>query len=270
LAVAVVATSVSGHASALSPQAFYVANSALHLAAVGAWVGGLLMLAAAGRAWFDLPSSDTLVRRFSTVALVAVPVMVITGVVQAAALIGGFDDLTASAWGRILLVKVTLVLVLVVLGGVGRWLLQHDGPSSLRRGVMVEAAIGLVVIALTAGLVGEPPRVESLGQVFSTTIPSGGVIADVTVTPGRVGVNELHLVFTPPGGNLDPVLDAQARMSLPSAGIPNSPVTMLQEGTNHYSGTITLPEPGAWTLEIIVTVAPASTVLLSTTVDIPG
>lgn len=270
LAVAVVATSVSGHASALSPQAVYVANSALHLVAVGAWVGGLLMLAVAGRAWFDEPSSEPLVRRFSTVALVAVPVMVVTGVVQAAGLIGGFDDLTASAWGRILLVKVTLVLVLVVLGGVGRWLLQHDGPPSLRRGVMVEAGIGLLVIGLTAGLVGEPPRAESSAQVFSTTITSGGVIADVTVTPGRVGANELHMVFTPPGGNLDPVLDVQARMSLPSLGVPNSPVTVQREGTNHYSGTITLPDPGAWTLEIIVTVAPASTVLLSTTVDIPG
>jgi copper transport protein len=106
--------------------------------------------------------------------------------------------------------------------------------------------------------------------VVSTTITAGGVIADVTVTPGRVGANELHMVFSPPGGNLEPVLSVQARMSLPEADLPDIPVDVVAEGTNHYSGTITLPEPGAWVLEIVVETAPASTVLLRTTVDIPG
>lgn len=260
--------SLAGHASALSPRVLYVANDALHLLAIGVWVGGLVLLANGGRATFDDPELAPIVHRFSRASVVAVPVMVITGVVQAIELAGGLGDLTWSGWGRTLLVKVTLVVVLVVLGGVGRWLLRNDGPSGLRRGVIVEAVIGVVVLALAAALVAQPPREASAGKVISTTITAGGTIADVTVTPGKVGPNEIHMVLTPPGGNLDPVQGVTARMSLPAAGIPPTPVTVTQLGTNHYVGNVTLPEAGAWTLEIVVTTAPNSTVLLSTTIDI--
>lgn len=261
---------VAGHASAAEPQWLYVANDTLHQVAIGLWVGGLFLLATAGSAFYDDPDVVPLVRRFSTTSLVAVPVMVLTGVAQTVELAGGLGDLTATRWGQLLLMKVVVVVVLVVLGAIGRTLLRHDGPAGIRRGVAIEAALGLVVLALAAALVAQPPQASTSGRVVSTTITAGGVIADVTVTPGRVGANELHMVFTPPGGNLEPVLSAQARMSLPDAGLPDIPVEVVVEGTNHFSGTITLPEAGEWVLEIIVETAPASTVLLRTTIDIPG
>jgi copper transport protein len=261
---------VAGHASAAEPQWLYVANDTLHQVAIGLWVGGLFLVATAGSAFYDDTEAVGLVHRFSTTSLVAVPVMVLTGFVQTVELAGGLGDLTATRWGQLLLMKVVVVVVLVVLGAIGRTLLRHDGPAGIRRGVAIEAALGLVVIALAAALVAQPPQAASSGRVVSTTITAGGVIADVTVTPGRVGANELHMVFSPPGGNLEPVLSVQARMSLPEADLPDIPVDVVAEGTNHYSGTITLPEPGAWVLEIVVETAPASTVLLRTTVDIPG
>jgi copper transport protein len=255
----------AGHAAALALP--YALNDAVHLAAVGLWVGGLIVLATAGRAWFADDTNHTLVHRFSRTATVAVPVIVATGVAQTWRLAGGWDGITDSGWGRTLLVKVTLVVVLVTLGGVGRWLLHNSGAPDVRRSVLLEAVIGVVVVGLAAGLVAQPPRPAAADAVFSSTLAAGGVIADITVTPGRVGSNEIHLVLTPPGGNLQPVESVQVRMSNDAAGIPNTPATVTNESTNHYTLTVTLPEAGTWQLEVIVETAPAQSVLL--TADVP-
>jgi len=58
-------------------------------------------------------------------------------------------------------------------------------------------------------------------------------------------------------------------MSLPSRDVPASPVTITTDGPNHYTGRITLPFAGDWTLELIVEATLGSTILLKTTVPIP-
>jgi hypothetical protein len=77
-------------------------------------------------------------------------------------------------------------------------------------------------------------------------------------------------LVTPPGGSLAPVAGLTARMSLPARSIPESPVTVVAEGVNHFSGTITLPAAGDWKLDIIVQTSAGSSTLISTTVPIPG
>jgi hypothetical protein len=75
--------------------------------------------------------------------------------------------------------------------------------------------------------------------------------------------------MTPPGGSITPIVGVTARVRLESANIPDSPVTLVREGPNHYSGTITFPRSGEWTLEILVQITDTQTVLLSSTVPIP-
>jgi copper transport protein len=270
VAASLVSFSASGHANALDDASIWIAVDGVHLAAVSVWIGGLLLLAFGGRAWLTEPAGEATVRRFSRTAVVAVPVIVATGVAQTLRLAGGLDDVTATVWGRALVAKVAIVVVLVAIGGVGRWLLQHDGPASLRRTVLVEGVLGIAVVGLAAGLVALPPRPSAEVVPFTTTMTTGGVIVDVTLTPARSGANEVHLVVTTAGGSLQPIAGLTARMSLPSADIPNSPVTVVREGPNHYSGTITLPRGGEWTLEVIVEPTPDESTLLSTTVPIAG
>lgn len=147
-----------GHANAQRPAALWIGVDAVHLAALSLWIGGLLMFAFGTTTWLTDPDSEPIVRRFSATAMVAVPVIVASGVAQTLKLTGGLDDLSATSWGRILLVKIAVVTVLVALGGVSQWLLRHDGPSVLRRTVLVEALIGIAVIGLAAALVALPPR----------------------------------------------------------------------------------------------------------------
>ena len=269
LAIGLILTYSSvGHAYAQHPAQLWVAVDAVHLAAISLWIGGLLMFAFGTTAWLTDPETEGVVRRFSLMTTIAVPVIVATGVAQTLKLAGNLDDVTSTTWGRTLLVKVAVVAVLVAIGGVSQWLLRNDGPSALKRNVLVEALIGVGVIGLAAALVALPPQSVAASKVFTNTLTNQGVIADVTVTPGRVGQNEVHLVITPPGGSLDPVVSTSVQATFAS-GAP-VPATLESIGPNHYTGTITLSTAGDWNLQIIVEPTQGQSVLLSSAVPIPG
>lgn len=261
--------SASGHPNSLSPRLLWVTIDELHLVAVAVWLGGLLALWCAGRAWLSEPEAVRPVERFSLAASICVPVIVATGVAQTLKLAGGLSDVTATDWGRMLLTKTMLVIAMVAVGGVSRWLLQHDGAGSIRRTLAVEAVVGVAVVALAAGIVGQPPRVGTPSQVHTASVTANGVIAEVTVTPGQVGGNDIHVVITPPGGSLTPVSSASARVLLPAEGVPESPVALSAEGPNHFSGRVTFPRSGEWSLEIVVQITETDSVLLKDTVVVP-
>lgn len=169
-----------------------------------------------------------------------------------------------------MLVKVAVVTVFMAVGGVSQWLLRNEGPAVLKRTVLVEALIGIAVVGLAAALVALPPQSVAATKVFATTLTAQGVIADVTVTPGRVGENEVHLVITPPGGRIDPVVSTTVQAELPSAATGRVPGILQAIGPNHYTGTIVLSQAGDWTLEILVEPTAGQTVLLSAALPIPG
>lgn len=266
---ALITLPAAGHPSATSPRALYIALDMVHLIAIVGWMGGLALLGIGSGSWLQQERTQATVRAFSRTATVLVPVIVVTGVVQTVELAGGFDQITDTDWGRTLLVKLSVVSVLVAIGAVSRWLVHQVGPGSVRRTVIAEAVLGVVVLAATANLVTLPPEPPPPSKVFNSTLSQAGLIADITVTPGRVGTNEVHVVITPPGGSILPVTSIEARMSLPEEGVPASPVTLVPDGPNHSTGTITLPFAGEWRLELIVVVTPGNTVLLSTVVPIP-
>jgi copper transport protein len=281
--IALVATfSTTGHPSAASPAALAVAVDMAHLAGVSVWLGGLVWLLARDRSTADLlpdagrdddsasAADHVAALRFSRLATVAMPVIVVTGGWQTWLLLDSLADVTETGWGRTLLVKVAIVVVLVTLGGVSRWLLRHDGAAEIRRLVVSEVAIGAIVLGVTAGLVATPPVPPVPSSAFTVSMAQGSLIANVSVGPGRVGSNEIHIVLAPPGGTLQAVVSAEARISLPSADLPAVPVVLTPDGPNHYIGTVQIPQAGDWTLDLIVEPQENSSVLLSTTLPIPG
>ncbi|MGB8862225.1 MAG: CopD family protein, partial [Ilumatobacteraceae bacterium] len=267
--VTVYTFSASGHPNSQEPAALWIAVDLVHLAAITVWIGGLLALVAVGRVALAEPDGGRLVRRFSLAASICVPLIVATGVAQTLQLAGGLDDITATDWGRLLLTKVTVVAALLAVAGVSRWLLQHDGPASVRRTVIVEFVLGMVVVAMAAGMVALPPEPPVAARPFAEQLSASGLIGIISLSPGSVGGNEVHITMTPPGGSITPIVSATARVSLPSAEIPFSPVTLVKEGPNHYSGSITFPRSGDWTFEVIVKITDTEEVLLKTTVPIP-
>ena len=265
-AVSVLTFSVSGHASAGSLPAVFVLVDAVHFGAIAVWVGGLL-------AMFFLrgePSVD--VQRFSRLATRALPVVVLTGVAQAVHLMDGVGDLGSTTYGQLLLAKVVVVVVVVLSGAAARQRIADNSVTPIQSILKFDALLIVIVLALTSVLVGSPPGSTDnpADKIFSSTQIQGDVLADLTVVPARVGASEVHVILTPPGGALAPVVDATVQFSLPSRNIPAIPVAMIELGPNHWTGVVQFPFTGDWEMKVQVEATPGAIVNYTATVEVTG
>jgi copper transport protein len=261
--------SASGHPSASELAGVSVFVDALHMSTVCLWTGGLVVVLIGG---FDDAGR---VRRFSRLATWLAPIAVLTGVWQVWHLAGGLAALGESSWGRLILVKVALAVGALTLGAVARSLVtRHDQTESSRRAMRrimaVEVVIALSVFAATAHLVSEPPRAAASPEVYETTIAQGSIIASVTVTPGVVGNNEIHVLLSPTGGTLERMTSLTMRMTYPDSSLPPVAVPVAEAGPNHYVGNVALLSAGTWTLEILAQPDPSTSIRLTTEVPIGG
>jgi copper transport protein len=188
LAAALVVTpALSGHAATGPHAAVGVVVGVLHFSAAAVWFGGLVLLGTC-----VLPRADVgllqAVPRFSSVAFTAMVVIVASGMVQSWRQVGSLQALGQTAYGRLLLAKVAVFLLLIAVAGRSRVLVRRRltaravvGPATpdrptrdaarpglsdhtrslwlLRRLVLAEVVIAMVVLAVTALLgIATPPR----------------------------------------------------------------------------------------------------------------
>jgi copper transport protein len=151
--LAVAATwGVTGHAASGGGAAVAMVALTVHVAAMALWVGGLFVVA------LLLFSKNTAVSatatRFSRLALVAIGVLVATGLYQAWREVGSVSALIHTGYGRLLLAKVAILLIVIGVarrsrGLVATW--RSANEIALRRTVAVELA-GVSVLLLLAVL----------------------------------------------------------------------------------------------------------------------
>ncbi|WP_405922146.1 copper resistance CopC/CopD family protein [Streptomyces sp. NBC_00122] len=154
------------HASAGLQVPLAVPVAALHLLAMGVWLGGLVTLVIAlrdrGAGGHDVPASA--VGRFSTLAFTAVAVLVGTGVYQSWRQVGSWEALTTTSYGRTLIVKVAVVvLVLYVASFSRRWtarLLHEPVPAAETPRAPVPEEVRVAQMVGAPG----PPEVTGLSR----------------------------------------------------------------------------------------------------------
>jgi putative copper resistance protein D len=146
-------TASAGHGGA-DGSSIHLAGDAIHLLAVGAWLGGLVPFAVAMR----LPDAGATVWRFSTLGVISVCIILATGAINAWFLVGNSPALIGTPYGRVLLVKIALFCIMVAVAAVNRFCLTPRGDlAALRRNAQIEAALGVVIIVIVAVLGTMPP-----------------------------------------------------------------------------------------------------------------
>jgi len=158
------------HAAAGRVQPLALLGDALHLCAAGAWIGGLVPLAiflTRAHASFSLGEcAIPVLRRFSTLSLSCVGVLIVSGISNSWLLVGSIHALFTTRYGWLLLVKLTLFGVLVVFGARNRFVIKtkltrvlvgSDLLAQLRRNVICEVCLALAVVAIVACLGVTPP-----------------------------------------------------------------------------------------------------------------
>jgi putative copper export protein/methionine-rich copper-binding protein CopC len=167
--VAAIATSESltGHAGAathLMPLA--VGVDVAHVLGAGGWLGGLTAVLLSGlpalRSLDDVErprAGSRLVRSFHHAAVQCVALVVATAAIAAWLRLGAVDALWTTSYGRILMLKIALVVVLLMFGWYHRrtavvpeW--EGGTKSRFLRSAVGELLVGALVLAVTAVLVG--------------------------------------------------------------------------------------------------------------------
>ncbi|MCT9110573.1 copper resistance protein CopC [Streptomyces mirabilis] len=143
--------------------------------------------------------------------------------------------------------------------------------AGLRRSVLAEAGVAVVLLAVTTVLTStEPGRTEeeaqqatssssqrsgplSLKLPFDTGGQDGKGTAEVTLDPARVGGNEMHVFVERPNGKAFDVPEVKVAFTLAAKKIGPLPVTPDRIATGHWSAIgVQIPMAGDW--EIAVTV----------------
>ncbi|MGG2018918.1 copper homeostasis membrane protein CopD [Pseudomonas sp. S8] len=140
----------------------------LHLLAAGAWLGGMLALVLLARGRVDEARIRLLaeaVKRFEWVGATIVLTLSVSGVVNYLFIVGPrLDDVLLGTYGVLLAIKVVLFAGMLVLAALNRF---HLGPAlerslrdgqhviaanALRRSVLLELGMALLIVALVAWL----------------------------------------------------------------------------------------------------------------------
>jgi copper transport protein len=250
-----------------------------HLLAVGVWIGGLpwLLLGLRG----DRAARAVRGHRFSVMAMYALVVVGVTGVLRAIPEVGSLHGLFHTSFGLTLLVKTGLFLILIGLGARNHFGLvprmHPDGTGvdeatpPLRRSVSWELVVAAAILAATAVLSELPPASYVVATSTSSRAPQHVVVhgsdfattvrVQLTATPGTVGTN----TFVTKVADYDtgkPVNATSVQLQFSFPGNPNVASTLdLQRasaGTWTGSGT-QLSIDGLWNVDVVIQEATAST-----------
>ena len=227
-------------------QAWLLIVTALHQAAVGIWVGGLVCAAMLVlRA--DASAGDVWLRPFSGVAAAAVAGIAVTGIALSLTYVATPGAAIGTSYGAMVLAKIVLFVALLAMAvlnhralhgrlalgrGSGRQSTTGGSPILLRRRLEVEAGLAVVTILLAASIGSAPPAVDVGAQ--------------------RATLDEIRAMFTPQWPRLStPTLaELAAASDLADPSAPRSAeITAWSEFGHNVAGLFVLAMGVCATLE---------------------
>lgn len=267
LAVGTAGMSLAGHAAVGGIG--FAALDWLHLVAVAAWLGGLpaaFVLAARveGRAW--RPSLTAILRRHGRLALLAAPVVALTGIANSPVVLGSGRDLVASDYGNLLVAKAGLLAVALGIGAVNHLALRGRGRAAVVGLVSAELVVGALAVSAAATMVTIQPASQRQ-PVLATTLVNpahffgevAGARVHVSVSVPAPGDQAYRVILTDPATGGAPAhlqkvflqLTPPSDSGLPPERIELEPRSDLLGGVYAANGAYT-PLDGDWDMDVIV------------------
>ncbi|MFE9135343.1 copper resistance protein CopC [Streptomyces sp. NPDC007355] len=146
--------------------------------------------------------------------------------------------------------------------------------SGLRRSVLTEAAVAVVLLAVTtvltstepgrteeetarsgaaAGPAAVPDRPVDIRLPFDTGGVDGKGVVRLSLDPGRTGANALHLYVERPNGKPLDVPEIKVAFTLEAKDVGPLPVAPDRIQTGHWSASgVQIPMPGEWRIQVTV------------------
>lgn len=273
-AVAAISFAVSGHAATAAPRWLTLPSVALHALALIFWLGALIPLLGALRR----PQAETMLRRFSMLAIPLVALLVLSGAALVWAQSGSVAALTASSYGKLLAAKLALVVVLLCFAARNRRVLTPalvaggpDAAPRLARAIRAEIVVGCVILALASGFRLTPPPRALTGptQPVHVHIHADEVMADLHLSSGRAGPVEITIGLQT--GNFAELAakEVEVNLAMPEAGIePIRRDARQGDDGRWHLGSVVLPVPGDWDVTLRILVSDFDSMTLGGTIEL--
>jgi putative copper resistance protein D len=270
----------TGHAGATPGVAgeFPLASDALHLLAAGAWLGGLpplaMLLATALRQKEPRWAAASAVRRFSLLGVISVSTLLASGIVNSWYEVGTLNNLFATSYGQLVLIKIGLFAAMIGLASINRFYLTPrlaiaGNVRRLCHTSLAETALGFAAVAVVGFLGAMAPASHTHHNAAIPEdatfvhIHSNAGMADVTIMPGRVGTARATIQLW--NENFQPLAAEKLTFSLRAPGIGSELITRSpapdQDGSWIIDG-LKLPQAGDWTVTIDATLSDNRRLLL--------
>ena len=266
---------IASHAAAGMLPILSVAIQWLHIAAVGAWFGGLggVLLATRGE---PNAESGRHVKLYSYIATAGISTVAVTGLIRAVQEVGTIDNLLDTDFGRLVIVKTALLGALALLGAFNHFVnvpRAHRHLRALRWAGSTELLIATTVVLLSASLVNLAPPVEATaGGPASSAAPTPttaplvatgndfgtSVKVTLTISPGTAGFNTFTAQVTDydTGAPVAAATSMTLRFSLPSRpdiGTSRLDLAPSGQGSGTFTGTgANLSITGTWSVAALV------------------
>ncbi|MGQ4378902.1 copper resistance protein CopC [Streptomyces sp. SAS_267] len=155
----------------------------------------------------------------------------------------------------------------------------------LRRSVLAEVTIGILVLVITTMLTGTQPgraATESADSVaavrrvtsrttlvpFDVGTPGGHGKVQIELTPGQVGENSVQVVVFGPDGGLVTVPEVRLSFTQEARKVGPIDAGITDKGGYWTSDGLTLPLPGTWTMKVTVRTSDIDEITVSKKVEI--
>ena len=266
--LALIGPSLVGHTRAFAPAPVLVMWDVIHVTAGAVWLGGLVGLVLSLRALSgrEVLAAQTL-SRFSTMAGFALVVVAAAGAFLAWRILGSWAGFVETTYGRLLLTKIAIALVVAATGGWNRWRTlpavraaagfgeRERAASAVTRTVRVEAVLLVVLLSVTGFLVSRSPRPAPVTVASGSTGVGAATAGELRVLaamdPRRTGSNTLLVQVQDAAGEpYDP--PAHPVVSLRTEGLDVGEVTMRPVGAGTYRGEVVVPRAGEWEVQVSI------------------
>jgi copper transport protein len=270
-----VTLAAAGHAAAYGLLGLLV--DTVHALTAGIWVGGLVAIAALGRA-----VEPRGLHKFSTVAMASVLTLIATGTLNALRHLSALDQLWQTRYGFTLLIKLALVAGTIAVAAVSRRRLQQYRVPV--RSVRCEVAMTVAVLLVTALLsmtapptqanpnqanlqtanTGQDAGAASVNAVAQMSLGDHGTAA-LAIMPATTAGSHLHLALSDGNGKPLEANRVTLKVADPDRGVAPIPVPMsVRDGV--WVASFRFPFPGTW--KAVVTVDGIAPSVIVTSADI--
>lgn len=144
----IIAKSFNGHAAAFESEirSMTLDLDVVHLLAAAIWAGGLLYILTYWKKQRE--HVRQFLPFFSQVALISMLILIGTGSAYTLIFVPQLDYLLHTLWGKMLLVKIALVLLVIAIGAILRYTMKKKNEDSISTLVKIDFSLMIMILAI--------------------------------------------------------------------------------------------------------------------------